>query len=156
MLWTPRWPESSAVASWCWAWVRCSPPLSGAGAPAKPRLIPCVGSSRSQTLQSKPSAPATCRGPKARWVTYAALRLLLPLLLAVTLTGCLSSSQGAGSPGPLPLPANRVSRPSRPLLRTLMRRGDWPAVLALLAAAHNYIDALERDGNFVSEEGHRD
>jgi len=26
-------------------------------------------------------------------------------------------------------------------------------LIAGLAAAHNYIDALERDGNFVSEEG---
>jgi len=72
----------------------------------------------------------------------------LGLLLVATSLGCSVSSTTTR----IPLPVNQVSRPLRATVMMLKANGDWVSILAMLARAHNYIDSLERDGNWRETE----
>ena len=64
------------------------------------------------------------------------------LSLAMTLTGCCSNSQAKIKNH---YPANRVARPTRKQVRDMTR----VELIGSLGEAHNYIDSLERDGEFT-------
>ncbi len=72
----------------------------------------------------------------------------LLLLMSVSfLSGCCTSSTPS-EPKRVPLPLNRVTRPTREELQE-DRPVDW---LGRLIRAHNYIDSLERDGPWLFPE----
>lgn len=68
--------------------------------------------------------------------------LAISLVLATISTGCYTAPLMA----PIPLPANRVERPTAAHLLAIKAGNKWGRMLRLLAEAYNYIDSLERDG----------
>lgn len=84
------------------------------------------------------------RGPRAQGLTWSALLLGLTLMLGVTASGCCSDSLTLREP----LPANRVTRPTRQEVEA-MTRLDF---IAELVAAYDYIESLERDGLWLQND----